>query len=152
MHGIFWYIMVYFGILLGDLLLCFDVAVAHWYTSWRSASLLFIVYELLVSLAAAIALEADSVIKEQIGLAQGLTVISWCTYPVVCPFRLATAHTTSSPNVALNPGLPVHVHQVQQGRVFSILACLSLMNAGPGGVGRRRAACCAPLLRSVPRD
>ena len=75
----------------------------------------FSIYELLVGLAAAIALEADSVIKEQIGLAQGLTVISWCTYPVVylfpcvasllpllvCPFRLASAHLTSSPNVAL---------------------------------------------------
>ena len=77
-----------FGILLGDLLLCFDVAVAHWYTSWRSASLLFIVYELLVSVAAAIALETDSVIKERIGLAQGLTVISWCTFPVVYLFPM----------------------------------------------------------------
>ena len=43
-----------------------------------SASYRFIVYELLVGFAAAIALEADSVFKEQIGLAQGLTVISWC--------------------------------------------------------------------------
>ena len=48
----------------------------------------YIVYELLVGLAAAIALEADPVFKEQIGLAQGLTVISWCTYPVVYLFPM----------------------------------------------------------------
>ena len=79
------------GILLGDLLL------NSWVDAYifvdltgvpLSASYRFIVYELLVDLAAAIALEADSVFKEQIGLAQGLTVISWCTYPVVYVFPM----------------------------------------------------------------
>ena len=86
--GISWYILVYF------LAVCFSTP------GWMpinfvdltgvplSASYRFIVYELLVSLAAAIALETDSVIKERIGLAQGLTVISWCTFPVVYLFPM----------------------------------------------------------------
>jgi bacteriorhodopsin len=48
----------------------------------------YIVYELLVGLAAATALEADPVIKEKIGLAQVMTVISWCTYPIVYLFPM----------------------------------------------------------------
>ena len=53
-----------------------------------NATYRYTVYELLVVLAAAIALEADSVIKEQVGLAQGLIVISWCTVPVVYLFPM----------------------------------------------------------------
>merc|ERR1712039_387319 len=44
---------------------------------------LYIVYELLVGLAAATASEADPVIASKIGTAQVMTVISWCTYPIV---------------------------------------------------------------------
>merc|ERR1712013_913331 len=44
---------------------------------------LYIVYELLVGLAAATNAEADPVIKGKIKVAQVMTVISWCTYPVV---------------------------------------------------------------------
>merc|ERR1711874_423865 len=42
---------------------------------------LYIVYELLVGLAAATNSESDPVIKSKIQTAQVMTVISWCTYP-----------------------------------------------------------------------
>merc|ERR1712226_1556150 len=44
---------------------------------------LYIVYELLVGLAAATAAEPNPQIAKKIGTAQVMTVISWCTYPVV---------------------------------------------------------------------
>jgi bacteriorhodopsin len=44
---------------------------------------LYIVYELLVGLAAATSSEADPAIASKIRVAQVMTVISWCTYPVV---------------------------------------------------------------------
>jgi len=76
---------------------------------------LYVVYELLVGLAAATAQEQDPVIKGKIQQAQVWTVISWCTYPVVYLFpmvgleaaaqsstsRLATASPTSSPSAVL---------------------------------------------------
>merc|ERR1712137_595206 len=52
------------------------------------AFFLYIVYELLVGLAAATASEADEKIAGQIKLAQVMTVISWCTYPVVYLFPM----------------------------------------------------------------
>merc|ERR1712194_206033 len=44
---------------------------------------LYIVYELLVGLSAATNNEADPTVKGKIKTAQLVTVISWCTYPVV---------------------------------------------------------------------
>merc|ERR1711957_1017884 len=44
---------------------------------------LYIVYELLVGLAAATNNESDPIVKSKIQTAQLMTVISWCTYPVV---------------------------------------------------------------------
>merc|ERR1712176_897112 len=44
---------------------------------------LYIVYELLVGLSAATNSEANPEIKAKIQTAQVMTVISWCTYPVV---------------------------------------------------------------------
>merc|ERR1711957_281867 len=44
---------------------------------------LYIVYELLVGLAAATNNESDPIVKSKIQSAQLMTVISWCTYPVV---------------------------------------------------------------------
>merc|ERR1711869_77601 len=44
---------------------------------------LYIVYELLVGLSSATNEESDPVIKSKIKTAQVMTVISWCTYPVV---------------------------------------------------------------------
>merc|ERR1712125_136826 len=57
-----------------------------WFLSM--AFFLYIVYELLVGLAAATASEADPVIASKIGTAQVMTVISWCTYPVVYLFPM----------------------------------------------------------------
>merc|ERR1711975_212357 len=49
---------------------------------------LYIVYELLVGLAAATASEADPKIADKIKTAQVMTVISWCTYPIVYLFPM----------------------------------------------------------------
>merc|ERR1711916_147182 len=57
-----------------------------WFISM--AFFLYIVYELLVGLAAATESEKDAVIKGKIKTAQVMTVISWCTYPVVYLFPM----------------------------------------------------------------
>ena len=44
---------------------------------------LYIVYELLVGLATATASESDPEVAGKIKVAQVMTVISWCTYPIV---------------------------------------------------------------------
>jgi len=49
---------------------------------------LYIVYELLVGLSTATASEADPVVKGKIQTAQLMTVVSWCTYPVVYLFPM----------------------------------------------------------------
>jgi bacteriorhodopsin len=49
---------------------------------------LYIVYELLVGLAAATNNETDPAIKGKIQNAQIITVISWCTYPIVYLFPM----------------------------------------------------------------
>merc|ERR1712045_108026 len=49
---------------------------------------LYIVYELLVGLSAATNSEADPEIVRKIQTAQVMTVISWCTYPVVYLFPM----------------------------------------------------------------
>merc|ERR1712073_239869 len=49
---------------------------------------LYIVYEMLVGLSAATEQEPDKVVKEAIKSAQLVTVISWCTYPVVYLFPM----------------------------------------------------------------
>merc|ERR1719398_148528 len=49
---------------------------------------LYIVYELLVGLGAATDSESDPVIKGKIQVAQVMTVISWCTYPIVYLFPM----------------------------------------------------------------
>merc|ERR1712113_781051 len=49
---------------------------------------LYIVYELLVGLAEATKSESDPVVRSKIEVVQFMTVISWCTYPVVYPFPM----------------------------------------------------------------
>jgi len=49
---------------------------------------LYIVYELLVGLSAATNSEADQNVKGKIQTAQIVTVISWCTYPIVYLFPM----------------------------------------------------------------
>merc|ERR1739845_334013 len=57
-----------------------------WYVSM--AFFLYIVYELLVGLSAATSSEADPAIASKIRAAQVMTVISWCTYPIVYLFPM----------------------------------------------------------------
>jgi hypothetical protein len=49
---------------------------------------LYIVYELMVGLASATDAESDPVVKGKIKSAQLMTVISWCTYPIVYLFPM----------------------------------------------------------------
>ena len=48
----------------------------------------YIVYELLVGLSAATNEETDPNVKSKINIAQLMTVISWCTYPIVYLFPM----------------------------------------------------------------
>merc|ERR1711862_753085 len=57
---------------------------------------LYIAYELLVGLAAATSSEADPVIQGKIKTAQIMTVISWCTYPVVYLFPMLGINAASA--------------------------------------------------------
>merc|ERR1711907_862944 len=65
-----------------------------WFLSM--AFFLYIVYELLVGLSAATDAEADSTIKDKIKMAQVMTVISWCTYPVVYLFPMLGINAATS--------------------------------------------------------
>merc|ERR1712078_17915 len=65
-----------------------------WFVSM--AFFLYIVYELLVGLSAATDAEADATIKDKIKMAQVMTVISWCTYPVVFLFPMLGISAASS--------------------------------------------------------
>merc|ERR1711972_524833 len=72
----------------GELVVTGDLT-PRWFCWFLSMSFfLYIVYELLVGLSAATASEADPVIAGKIKTAQVLTVISWCTYPVVYLFPM----------------------------------------------------------------
>jgi len=57
---------------------------------------LYIVFELLVGLSAATDSEADPAIKGKIKLAQVMTVISWCTYPIVYLFPMLGIHAANA--------------------------------------------------------
>merc|ERR1712232_1310188 len=72
----------------GELVVTGDLT-PRWVCWFASMSFfLYIVYELLVGLAAATASEADPEIASKIGTAQVMTVISWCTYPIVYLFPM----------------------------------------------------------------
>merc|ERR1712217_548152 len=72
----------------GELVVTGDLT-PRWFCWFLSmAFFLYIVYELLVGLSAATASEADPVIAGKIKTAQVMTVISWCTYPVVYLFPM----------------------------------------------------------------
>merc|ERR1712141_682373 len=67
----------------GELVVTGDLT-PRWFCWFASmAFFLYIVYELLVGLAAATDSETDPVIKGKIKTAQVMTVVSWCTYPAV---------------------------------------------------------------------
>merc|ERR1712056_11034 len=72
----------------GELVVTGDLT-PRWFCWFLSmAFFLYIVYELLVGLSEATASEADPVIAGRIKTAQVMTVISWCTYPVVYLFPM----------------------------------------------------------------
>merc|ERR1719240_1637155 len=70
----------------GELTLSGDLTVRGICWAASMAFFLYIVYELLVGLQAAIKLESDPVIGGKIQTAAVWTVISWCTYPIVYLF------------------------------------------------------------------
>jgi len=72
----------------GELIVSGDLT-PRWYC-WGLSMLffLYIVYELLVGLSAATNAENDPVVKGKIQTAQMMTVVSWCTYPVVYLFPM----------------------------------------------------------------
>jgi len=72
----------------GELTVSGDLTVRWvcWFLSM--AFFLYIVFELLVGLAAATNSEANPTIKGKIQVAQVMTVISWCTYPIVYLFPM----------------------------------------------------------------
>merc|ERR1712050_566985 len=72
----------------GELVITGDLG-PRWMCWFASMSFfLYIVYELLAGLSAATDSEADPVIAGKIRVAQKMTVISWCTYPVVYLFPM----------------------------------------------------------------
>merc|ERR1711879_1094564 len=72
----------------GELVVTGDLT-PRWLCWFLSMSFfLYIVFELLVGLSAATNSEADAVIKDKIKVAQVMTVISWCTYPIVYLFPM----------------------------------------------------------------
>jgi len=72
----------------GELVVTGDLT-PRWICWFLSMSFfLYIVYELLVGLAAATASEPDATIAGKIKVAQVMTVISWCTYPIVYLFPM----------------------------------------------------------------
>merc|ERR1712139_249879 len=72
----------------GELVVTGDLT-PRWICWFLSMSFfLYIVYELLVGLSAATNSESDATIKGKIRTAQVMTVISWCTYPVVYLFPM----------------------------------------------------------------
>jgi len=80
----------------GELVITGDLT-PRWHCWFLSmAFFLYIVYELLVGLAAATNSEADPVIKGKIRVAQVMTVISWCTYPIVYLFPMLGINAASA--------------------------------------------------------
>jgi bacteriorhodopsin len=68
------------------------------WTCWFISMVFFlhIVYELLVGLSAATNSEADPKVKSKIRVAQVMTVISWCTYPIVYLFPMLGINAAQS--------------------------------------------------------
>merc|ERR1711871_1347760 len=80
----------------GELVVTGDLT-PRWHC-WFASMLffLYIVYELLVGLSSATNAEDDPEIKGKIKAAQVMTVISWCTYPVVYLFPMLGINAASA--------------------------------------------------------
>merc|ERR1712153_263956 len=111
---------------------------------------LYIVYELLVGLAAATNSEADPVIKGKIGTAQVMTVISWCTYPVVYLFPMLginAAHAIVSiqigyciSDIISKCGVGITIYQIsyaKSNKEALLVSWDSLQKVHPGLEGKR---------------
>merc|ERR1712054_514813 len=72
----------------GELVITGDLTPRWMFWFLSMSFFLYIVYELLVGLSEATNAEADPVIRSKIQTAQVMTVISWCTYPVVYLFPM----------------------------------------------------------------
>merc|ERR1719321_1569559 len=72
----------------GELVVTGDLA-PRW-MCWKISMcfFLYIVYELLIGLSSATSSESDPVVRGKIRTAQIMTVVSWCTYPVVYLFPM----------------------------------------------------------------
>jgi len=85
--GVFSALMIISGYY-GELVVTGDLT-PRWFCWFISMGFfLFIVFELLVGLSEATNLETDELVKGKIRQAQVVTVISWCTYPVVYLFPM----------------------------------------------------------------
>merc|ERR1712203_1239428 len=80
----------------GELVVTGDLS-PRW-TCWfcSMAFFLYIVYELLLGLSGATASETEPAVAGKIRTAQVMTVISWCTYPVVYLFPMLGIDAASS--------------------------------------------------------
>ena len=68
----------------GELVLAEDKLSERWvYWALAMIPFLFVVYTLLVGLAGATNSEQDERVRSAIRTAQWMTVLSWCTYPIV---------------------------------------------------------------------
>merc|ERR1712178_384478 len=88
----------------GELVVTGDLK-PRWYCWFASmAFFLYIVFELLIGLSAATNAEEDPVIKGKIQFAQVMTVISWCTYPVVYLFPMFGMKSAAASVVGIQIG------------------------------------------------
>jgi len=72
----------------GELIVEGDLSTRWMYWALAMMPFLYIVYELLVGLAAATQAETDPAVKDLVFRAQWVTVVSWLTYPVVYIFPM----------------------------------------------------------------
>jgi bacteriorhodopsin len=72
----------------GELIIEGNLGVRWFYWAAAIVPFLYVVYEMLVGLAAATQAESDPVVKDLIFRAQWWTVVSWLTYPVVYIFPM----------------------------------------------------------------
>merc|ERR1719438_713144 len=76
----------------GELIVQGDLSQRWMYWMLAMLPFCYIVYELLVGLAAATASEADPRIRDLVFRAQWVTVVSWLTYPIVYIFPMLGFH------------------------------------------------------------
>jgi len=76
----------------GELIIDGDLSTRWMYWGFAMIPFLYIVYELLVGLGAALDAETDAGVKSLIFRAQWVTVVSWLTYPVVYVFPMMGIH------------------------------------------------------------